>query len=68
MMIGLITQNWQRWRFGKGLQRNKSPIGQQFLTSCHLLNLITCLRGGNYVSRRYGLSPPNIDSYMRAFD
>ena len=68
MMIGMFTNNWQRWKFAKGLQRNKSPIDYQFLMSVHILNMRTCLRGGNFISGRYGLAAPTLTEYLRVFD
>ena len=60
----MIMEKFSRLRAGAWLYSLKSPVAQEFLLAVEFTNLLTCLKGSNRITERYGTSPPSISDYL----
>lgn len=60
-----ITQKFTTNHFTYNLKLGLQPVAQIWQVSVLLANCLICLRGGNQVSKRFGLCPPSIEEYLR---
>jgi nuclease HARBI1 len=59
-----IAKLWAFTSWRGSLRAGSSPITAYLSVAVLLTNCITCLRGGNLISRRFGIAPPIIEEYL----
>lgn len=59
-VVGRFTAN----HFHKNLKTNLQPIGPLWSVSVLLANCLTCLKGGNQISDKFGMRPPSLQVYL----
>ena len=63
-VFGWVNSKFTANQFRHNLKVGLQPVGQIWMVSVLLANCLTCLRGGNQVSKKFGMSPPSIEQYI----
>jgi len=60
----LLSKYWAHLDYSQKLQLSKTPVGAKMIVCTLLMNVWTCLEGGNQISAFFGLRPPTIEAYL----
>jgi hypothetical protein len=64
--FGYVQSNWGHVSWVNGQRVLLSPVGLQYRVAVLLSNCLTCLRGGNIISDKFGVNPPTLEEYLQA--
>lgn len=63
--FGTITNTFQSLDFQRKEKMLERPLAQWYQVAAFLVNCRACLRGGNQISKYFGLNPPSLPVYLR---
>lgn len=65
--FGISKNTFRLFQQPKSLKVLESAVGANYLVSCHILNILTILRGGNQISSYFNCPPPSLHTYLNNF-
>lgn len=62
--IGHITQRFSAMDFTRTERVRHGEVCKKYLVACFLKNCMTCIRGGNQISKYFDCSPPTLHEFL----
>jgi hypothetical protein len=62
--FGMVVNYWSLTSFKRALKIGLSPVAVYYIVASLFTNCLTCFRGGNQTSEKFGVSPPTIEEYL----
>lgn len=62
--FGLLSKYWAHLDYDKKNVLMQTHIGHKMVVATLLMNVWTCLEGGNQISYKFACAPPSLEKYL----
>jgi hypothetical protein len=66
--IGHVTQSFSAMDFGRTQRVGDGDVCKKYLVACFFRNCMTCIRGGNQISKYFECYPPSLEKFLHERD
>lgn len=66
--FGRVQNNWSLMVMRTSHRHQSSLVAVIWAAACSLEDCLMCLRGGNLISHRFGMTPTTLEEYLAVFD